>query len=308
MAAVVVAIVGATAAGMGAERRWGARARTATGRVLDVMLYAVLPFVTFFVVSRLDVTAGVGAGLAFGYVVAITAGALAWVAGEHLLRLPRPSTGSLVITSMQGNHGYLGVPLVATLVGPDHIGAAVAYDTVVSNPLMYLGSFAIGAALGARAGDTPRERARAYVRRNPVLLGLVAGLLAPDALAPEAAVDVARAVAVGLLPIGFFVLGVNLMHEREDGALDGSGGIPKITPALATALGLRLLVAPALMVALSTFVLRVPDAYLLQAGMPAAINILIAGHAYGLDLRLMSGVIAWGTAVTVAVALVLAAL
>jgi malate permease and related proteins len=298
MAAVVVAILGATAAGIGAERRWGARARAATRRILDVMLYAVLPFVAFLVVARLELTAGVGAGLAFGYVVALTAGALAWIAGEHVLRLPRPSTGSLVITSMQGNHGYLGVPLVATLVGPDQIGAAVAYDTVVSNPLMYLGSFAIGAALGARAGDTPRERARAYVRRNPVLLGLVAGLLAPDALAPEAAVDVARAVAVGLLPIGFFVLGVNLMHEREDGALDLP---PAVTPALATALGLRLLVAPALMLALSTFVLRVPDAYLLQAGMPAAINILIAGHAYGLDLRLMSGVIAWGTAVAVVV-------
>jgi predicted permease len=304
MAAVVVAIVGATAAGMGAERRWGARARTATGRVLDVMLYAVLPFVTFFVVSRLDVTAGVGAGLAFGYVVAITAGALAWVAGEHLLRLPRPSTGSLVITSMQGNHGYLGVPLVATLVGSDQIGAAVAYDTVVSSPLMYLGSFAIGAALGSRAGQTPRDRVRAYLRRNPVLIGLVAALVAPDALAPDVAVDVSRAIAVGLLPIGFFVLGVNLMHEREDGTLEFP---PPVTPALGTALGLRMLVAPALMLALSALVLRVPDAYLLQAGMPAAINILIAGHAYGLDLRLMSGVIAWGTAIAVAAALVLAA-
>src|SRR5919107_3040955 len=301
MAAVVVAILGATAAGIGAERRWGAPARAATGRVLDVMLYAVLPFVTFFVVSRLDVTAGVGAGLAFGYVVALTAGALAWLAGEHLLRLPRPSTGSLVITSMQGNHGYLGVPLVATLVGADQIGAAVAYDTVVSSPLMYLVSFAIGAALGERAGQTARERARAYLRRNPVLIGLVAALVAPDALAPDVAVDVSRAIAVGLLPVGFFVLGVNLMHEREDGALDFP---PAITPPLATALVLRLLVAPALMLALSTLVLRVPDAYLLQAGMPAAINILIAGHAYGLDLRLMSGVIAWGTAIAVAVAVV----
>ena len=75
MAAVVVAILGATAAGIGAERHWGARARAATGRVLDVMLYAVLPFVAFFVVARLELTTGVGAGLAFGYVVALTAGA-----------------------------------------------------------------------------------------------------------------------------------------------------------------------------------------------------------------------------------------
>ena len=286
MAAVVVAIVGATAAGIG------------TGRVLDVMLYGVLPLVTFFVVTRLELTAGVGAGLAFGYVVALTVGALAWLAGEHVLRLPRPTTGSLVITSMQGNHGYLGVPVVATLLGPEQIGTAIAYDAVVSNPLMYAGGFAIGAALGARAGDTPARRLRAYVTRNPVLLALLAALVAPDALAPDVAVDAARVVAIGLLPLGFFVLGVNLMHERDDGALDFP---PAVTPALGTALGLRLLVAPALMLALSTFVLRVPDAYLLQTGMPAAINILIAGHAYGLDLRLMSGVIAWGTAIAVAV-------
>jgi predicted permease len=304
MAAVVVAIVGATAAGIGAERRWGARTRAATGRVLDVLLYAVLPFVTFFVVARLELTAGVGAGLGFAYVVALTVGALAWLAGERVLRLPRPSTGSLIVTSMQGNTGYLGVPVVAALLGTDQLGAAVAYDTVVSSPLMYAGGFAIGAALGSRAGDTARERARAYLLRNPVLVGLLAGLVAPDALAPDAAVDVARVVAIGLLPVGFFVLGVNLMHEREDGALDFP---PAVTPALATALGLRLLVAPALMLALSTLVLRVPDAYLLQAGMPAAINILIAGHAYGLDLRLMSGVIAWGTAIGVAVAAVLVA-
>jgi predicted permease len=205
---------------------------------------------------------------------------------------------------MQGNTGYLGVPLVATLLGTDQLGAAVAYDTAVSSPLMYAGAFAIGAALGSKAGDSARARARAYVTRNPVLLGLVAGLLAPDALAPDVAVDVARAVAIGLLPLGFFVLGVNLMHERGDGVLDVP---PAITPALGTALGLRMLVAPAIMLLLSATVLRVPDAYLLQAGMPAAINILIAGHAYGLDLRLMSGVIAWGTAIAVVVAVVLAA-
>src|SRR3954464_9308170 len=100
MAAVVVAILGATAAGIGAERRWGARARTATGRVLDVMLYAVLPFVTFFIVARLELTAGIGAGLVFAYVAALTVGALAWLAGGRILRLPRPSTGAQVITSM----------------------------------------------------------------------------------------------------------------------------------------------------------------------------------------------------------------
>src|SRR4051794_32742301 len=126
MTAVVVTILGATAAGIGAERRWGGRARAATARVLVLMLYAVLPVVTFLLVARLRLTAWVGAGLGFAYVAALTVGGLAWLAGEYALRLPRPSTGSLVICAMQGNTGYLGIPMAAALLGSAQIGPAIA--------------------------------------------------------------------------------------------------------------------------------------------------------------------------------------
>ena len=299
MAVVAVAILASTAAGVGAERRWGDRARIATGRVLDGLLYAVLPFVTFLVIARLELTAGVGAGLLFGYGAAAAVAGLGYLIGERLLRLPRPATGALVCAAMLGNTGYLGLPLTATLLGGDELGAAIAYDAVVSGPLLYMVGFAVGAALGARAGRTSQQRVRAYVLRNPVLPALALALIAPDALAPEAAVAVAETIAVALLPLGFFVLGVNLMHEREDGALDFP---PRLTPALAAALGLRLLVAPAIVLAASATLVAVPDAYLLQAAMPTAINTLLVAHVYGLDLRLAAGAIAWSTAAVVAAA------
>jgi predicted permease len=301
MAAVCLAILAATAAGVGVERRWGARAHAATGRLLDVLLYVVLPPMTFFIIARLQLTAGVGAGLLFAYVAQLSAGGLAWLIGRRVLALNRASTGALVLASMLCNTGYLGVPLTATLLGSGQLGPALAYDISVSTPLMYVAGYAVAAALGDNAGDSARARARSYLLRNPVLPVLPLALLAPDALAPDAAVDVARAAAVALLPVGFFVLGVNLMGEREDGVLDFP---PRMTPALATALGLRLLVAPAIVLALSTVVLAVPHAYLLQAAMPTAINILVAGHAYGLDLRLMAGAIAWSTTIVVTAALV----
>jgi predicted permease len=302
--AVTLAIVAATAAGVAVERRWGEGAHRATGRLLDVLLYAVLPPMTFFIIARLQLTAGVGAGLVFAYLAAFAVAALAWFAGEKLLRLPRPSTGALMMASMQGNTGYLGIPLTATLLGAGQLGPALAYDIAVSAPLMYGAGYAVAAALGARAGDTARARTRAYLLRNPVLPALVLALVVPDSLAPDAAVDAARVLAIALLPIGFFVLGVNLMHEREDGVLDFP---PRMTGALAATLTLRLLVAPALVLAASVLILRVPDAYLLQAAMPTAINILIAGHAYGLDLRLMAGAIAWSTTIVVVVAIAVAA-
>ena len=44
-------------------------------------------------------------------------GALAWVAGTRLLRLPRASTGALMVVVVLANTGYLGVPLNGALLG-----------------------------------------------------------------------------------------------------------------------------------------------------------------------------------------------
>lgn len=67
-------------------------------------------------------------------------------------------------------------------------------------------------------------------------------------------------------------------------------------------LGVRLVIAPALMLALSALTFDVPDAYYVEAGMPTGINALVVAHAYGLDLRLTSAALAWSTAVAVVAA------
>ena len=130
-------------------------------------------------------------------------------------------------------------------------------------------------------------------------------LVAPDALAPDVLVDAATVVVYALLPVGFFVLGVNLAAEAEEGTLPFP---PPFDASVGTALGLRLLAAPALMLAFSAAIVRLPDAYLVQAAMPSGINSLMVAHAYGLDLRLTSAAVAWSTAAVVAVALTAAAL
>jgi predicted permease len=127
----------------------------------------------------------------------------------------------------------------------------------------------------------------------------VAGLAAPNALAPDALVHAAHAVVYVMLVTGFFVLGVNLAAEAESGWLRLA-----LTPPVAAAVVLRLLVAPALMVALSAMIVGVPHAYLFQAAMPSGINSLVVAHAYRLDLRLTSSALAWTTALAVAAAIV----
>ena len=146
---------------------------------------------------------------------------------------------------------------------------------------------------------------RSFVVRNPPLIAVVLGLLAPDTLAPDVLVDVAELLVFAVLPVGFFILGVNLASEAEDGALAFP---PPLTAPVGVALGLRLVVAPALMLGFAAAVIDVPDAYLVQAAMPSGINSLVVAHAYGLDLRICASARAWSTTIVVAGALVAAAL
>ena len=295
---VILAIVAATAVGVASERRYGDAAQLVTRHVITVLLWTVLPFICFFTIVRLELDAGVGAGLALAYLVAAVVGLLAWLAGVRM-RLPAPALGALIVSCLISNTGYLGIPLCGALLGSDAIGPAVAYDVLVNTPLFLTAGFAIGAGMGTRGGTTARERVRAYLFRNPPLIAVVAALLAPEALAPDVLHDAAEVLAFVVLPVGFFIVGVTLAAEAEDGALAFP---PPFTRPVGVALGLRLVIAPALMLALSAATVDVPDAYFVEAAMPTGVNALVIGHAYGLDLRLTSAALAWTTAVAVVAA------
>jgi predicted permease len=300
---VALAILASTAVGVAAEHRWRAGAVAFSKRLIEVMVWCLVPFITLFVVARLHLGGGVGIGLLLAYAELAVVGVLAAQIGTRVLKLPRPSVGALILTVILANTGYLGIPLVAALLGHDALAPAIAWDTVVSQVMLYTAGFAVGAAYGTEAGETPRQRVRAFLTRNPVLWALVLGLIAPNALAPDAIVDVARfSAAYALLPLGFFILGVNLMGEREEGVF---GFPPPLTAPVGVALVLRMALAPALLYGLSRATVDVPDAYLLQAGMASGINSLIVGHLYGLDLRLAASTILWSTALAVALALIL---
>ena len=301
MIAVALAIAASVAAGVAAERRWGDGARTAMDACMTVLLWAVLPFISFFTIARLDFGAGVGGGIGLAYAGAGVCALVAYLAATRVLHLSRPATGALVVACVISNTGFLGIPLATAWLGREALAPAVAYDMLVNGPLLFVFAFAVAAAFGTAAGETPRERLRAFFVRNPPLLAVLAALVAPASLSPDVLYDAAAVLALAILPVGFFVVGVTLASEAEEGALTFP---PPFTAPVAVTVGVRLVVGPAVMLALSAAIVRVPDAYLLQAAMPTGVTALVAAHAYGLDLRLASAALAWTTSVVVAVALV----
>ncbi len=315
MIPIAAAIAAATVAGVAAERRFGERAESIARWLAWAILWVLLPPIAFFNIAALELTAEVGAGIAFGYVAILVPLGLAYLVGRRLLRLPRPAVGALMLVAAFGNTGYLGLPFSAALFGFDELPNAIAYDLLVSTFALITVGFSVGAAFGTLDGGSsgtdaespacsptappsPLRRVSAFFKRNPALWACAAGFLAPAALAPQWAVEGSQAVVFGILPLGFFVVGVTLAGA-------GQRLLPMQRP-VGWALGLKLLVAPAVVLGLAALIHDVPDSYPVQAAMASAINSIVVAGEYGLDRGLVASAIAWSTAVVVSAGLIAA--
>src|SRR6478752_6642832 len=239
-----IAILAGTAAGVWAERRRPRAAALAARRILVLMLYALLPPVIFFNLAAAHIDLAHGVGLALGLLAATLASLFAWWVASRWLRLSRPQTGAVICTVLSVNTGYLGYPLTVALLGHDQLSTAVLYDVLVTGPCLLLGAFAVGAAFGTKAGETPRQRLRAFLTRNPPLFAAIAGLLAPEALAPSVLVDLSQVLIVAILPIGFFAVGATLAENAEHGELAMP---PPLTRPVALVIVTRLAIVPGLL-------------------------------------------------------------
>lgn len=294
---VIVVILAATGCGALAEGRWRERAEAASDRLLSAVLFLLLPIVVFFNVVGLEFSGEIGLGLALAWLALLAVGGLAWLVART--RFPRPVVGTLMVSALAANTGYLGYPMTAIFLGGDRLPEAVAYDVLVAMPMLVVVCFAIGAAFGTEAGDEARERMRAFALRNPLLPAFALALVAPDALAPEVLVNFSQALVFAVLPLGFFVVGVYLAATSP-----GSFSVPPPGPAIALGVALRVVVAPALLWLLALPVIEIPASYLLLAAMPCGLNTLVVANAYGLDRRLAAGAIAWSTGLVLVAALV----
>lgn len=296
MIPIAATIAVSVAAGVGLERWKGAGAHRIARGILNAVVFGLLPFVNFFNIARLEVTVDVGGGILLAYLALALTGAAAWALAARGLRLGRPETGAVVLSSILANTGYLGLPLTVAVLGGDHLAEALAYDVLLGGPVLWVAAFALGAGFGDRAGEGARERTRAFLVRNPPLIAALLGLAAPTWLAPDVLVEASRIAVLAILPLGFFAVGALLAEEAEEGALSLP---PPISREVAAAIGLRLVVAPALLAAMAAPLIELPPAYLLLMAMPCGINALAVAHVYGLRVRIPAAAIAWGTTVVV---------
>lgn len=288
------------AVGVEAERRRPRAAALLARRSLTLTLYVLMPPVIFFNVAGSHIDVEHGVGLLLGLLAAVLGAFVAYLLASRVLRLSRPRTGAVVCAVLSVNSGYFGYPLTVALLGRDQLSDAVLYDVAVTGPSLLLGAFAVGAALGTKAGETPSERVRAFFTRNPPLYAAIAGLLAPDALAPHVLVDASQALVAAILPLGFFAVGATLAENAEHGELPMP---PPLTRPVALAVASRLLLVPALLMLLAAPLIDLPGPYRLLSAMPSGVSTMVVAHAYGLDMEITAEAVTWSTTIVLLAAL-----
>ena len=298
---VVVAVI---LAGLGAGVLTARRRRDATRlaeRVLSLTLWVILPIVTFFNFARFEPSAEIGVGIAFAYVGMASALGIAYLVARRL-DLAGHTRGAFMCAAFVSNTGFLGLPFTAALLGFDALPAAITYDQLVSAPWLLIVAFSIGAAY-RHEHPSSEGGLRAFLTRNPALYALVAGLLVPDALAPDWTVDVANGLVVAMAPLGFFALGVFATADGERFRFP-----PPLTRAVVAVSAIKLGVPVAVMAACAALIHDVPNAFLVQAAMPTGLNSLLLVSAYRLDREMIAGAIVYTTALVLAWGLVVSVL
>jgi predicted permease len=293
---ILLIIVSSVLVGAFAERRWPEKAGTESRRSLLLMLYVVLPIIVFFNLVHAEIDFSAGAGIVLGLVVIGLLGVISWVIAVPVMKLPRPVAGAVICCAILANTSYLGYPMVYTLMGGDDLSQAVLFDVVVSNVTLVIGAFAVGAAFGTKAGEGRSQRLRSFFVKNPLLYVAILALLAPEWVAPDLLVDIARGMVLIPLVVGFFAVGAVLTEEVRAGVITIP---PKLHPPVGVALGVRLVLAPSLLFLLTLPLTGVPRSYYLLAAMPTGLNSMIVGHTYGLDLRTTAEAVIYSTSIVV---------
>jgi len=197
-----------------------------------------------------------------------------------------PTQGSLLLASMVGNTGYLGFPIVLTLVGVPYFGWAVFYDTLGS----MLGAYGLGVLIASRFGRGIRNAKRmlSALFINPALWSFPLGLVLHELSLPQPLSLFLKGGAWSSLVLSLLLIGMRLGQLRRW----------KNVRLVSVSLGVKMLLMPLLFGGLLTLLgIDGPPrlVIVLQMAMPPAFATLVIAETFNLDRDVSVTAIAVGS-------------
>jgi len=249
-----------------------------------VVFYIFAPMLVFDLLAQNHLKVGEALTLmAFTATIILIMGAITLISALAL-KLERRVMISVLITTMFGNTGNYGLPLVAFAFGENALKYAGLYFVTTSILFNTVGI------LIASLGHMNFKQAIFGLLKVPTVYGVALAALI-NAFHIEIPTALARTIdlaAGGSIPLMIVLLGIELSRVQWSNSLRGVG----------LSVSLRLLIAPMIGLLLSIpFGLQgaVWQAGIIQASMPAAVNTTILAAEYQLDSSLVTAIVFIGT-------------
>jgi malate permease and related proteins len=220
-------------------RRLG-RFPEATPSVLNAFIIHVsLPALTLLYVHELPLDRSLAYPAAMAWIL-FALGFLFFVALGRALGWPRKTVGGLILVGSLANTSFLGLPMIETFYGAEHLGLGILIDQL--GTYMVLSTLGIMIAVTYAAGDaSPAAIAKKILRFPPFQAVLLALALKPIDY-PAGAEIVLGKLGATLAPLALVSVGYQLRLGELRGRI----------AALSAGLAFKLVMGPAMIMALFT--------------------------------------------------------
>jgi predicted permease len=266
-------------------KKSGIELRRVPHQINLIAIRFIFPAVILLSVPKLDLSGGIYFAILSPWLCLALAVASVLLV-SRLLKWPREIEGALLVLCALGNTGFLGMPMIKSLFGLEHLAIAAVYDQ--------LGTFiavttyaAIVVAIYAGDGRVQMKTVVKNVLLFPPFVTLIVALfLHGDTLAPvEPALEL---MAITLIPLTMTSIGMQFSFKVDR---------PHMTP-MAAGLGIKMLLLP-LAIGLLGYALSISEAVfqasVFQSATPPMVTgaVLLASH--NIAPKFTASVLGFGT-------------
>ncbi|MEA5521865.1 AEC family transporter [Limnoraphis robusta] len=179
------------------------------------LFWVGVPVGIFAFLRQADLSGGIWLAPVVAWIAILSGASLAWVwisrkrHDSHLyLSWSRATQGSFILSSMVGNTGYIGFPIILSLVGTEYFGWAVFYDGLGSA----IGAYGLGVLLAAKFGlETQNPLSLMIVMlKNPALWSLGFSLVFREVPFPSGVEQILQVMAWGMVALSLILMGMRL--------------------------------------------------------------------------------------------------
>jgi len=267
-------------------RRSGRLPENAHAAINTIIVHVSLPAVTLRYLHDFSFNATHLLPVLMPWALFVLGAMLFWVVGR-VLRLPAAQIGALTLVGGFGNTSFVGLPMIEALHGRDGLGLGLMIDQLGS----YLALSTLGTAAAALYATEGRVTARTMVRKVttfPPFIALVVALLLSPLAFPALVNESLERIGATLAPLALLSVGLQLRFD----ALRGHARL------LGLGLGYKLLVCPALVVALLWAADAAPSmasrVSVIEAAMPPMIGAAVVAAQSNLSPSLLSMMVGLG--------------